>query len=104
VTVFHLALYGTDEQLVRSSEAYPVDEPGDPQAVANQCARAADTGCRDHLDGRPHGGRFLIWADRTVRPPQRLEDAPKPDGRRSYGGQYPPIPPTPTTALRPVAS
>ena len=85
--VFRLALYDTDGQLLQVSEAFPVEDPPDPQTVADLCARAADTGC-----GKHRTGTFAVWVDPDVQPAKRIEHSPKPDGMRSYGGEHPPVP------------
>lgn len=82
--VFRTGHYDIDGELLRASEAFPLDEPGDPQLVADLCANAAGAGCAYRA------GTFLVWTDRQVRPPQRIEDAIAPEGRRSYGSQHPP--------------
>jgi hypothetical protein len=85
--VFRLALYDAGGHLVRASEVFPVDDPADPQSAADLCARAADTGCGEH-----GVGTFLVWVDRDVEPAKHLEQSPPPDGKRSFGGQHPPVP------------
>jgi hypothetical protein len=85
--VFSLALYDAGGDLVRTSEVFPVDDPADPQAVADLCARAADMGCGEH-----DVGTFLVWVDRGVDPAGRIVQCSPPDGKRSYGGQHPPVP------------
>jgi hypothetical protein len=84
--VFRTGHYDADGTLVRASEAFPVEQPGDPQTVADVCARAADTGCTYEA------GTFLVWVDRDLEPARRIEQNPQPDGVRAYGGQHPTVP------------
>ena len=84
--IFRVAHYAADGMLVRASEAFPVDDPPDPQTAADLCARAAEAGCTYEA------GTFLVWIDRHVQPHERIEGTPKADGLRSYGGQDPPVP------------
>ena len=94
--VFRTAHYDASGDLVRAAEAFPFDEPGDPRIVADLCARAADAGCTYEA------GTFLVWADRQVRPPQRIEDAVAAEGKRSYGPQHPPVPARREGSVRPA--
>jgi hypothetical protein len=76
---FRLALYGPDGGLIRTSDAFPVDDPPTAQDVADRCARAADVGCEYQA------GTYLIWTAPGTQPPKRIEQAPPPDGVRAFG-------------------
>jgi len=80
------AHYDAGGTLIRASEAYPVEDPADPQTVADLCAGAADAGCTYRA------GTFLVWVDLEVRPHERIESTPRADGTRAYGGSHPPVP------------
>lgn len=85
-TVYRAALYSFEGDLVRSSLAFPVEDPPRPQPVADLMALAAESSCSDHAEGA-----ILIWLDRDVEPPVRIEQA-EPDARRAFGGCEPEIP------------
>lgn len=87
MAVFRTAHYDAEGNLVRVSEAFPVGDAMGPQTVADLSARAADTGSSFTA------GAFLVWRDRSVQPPERIDAASDPDGRRSYGGHHPPVRP-----------
>jgi hypothetical protein len=84
--VFRIAHYDAGGALVRASEAFPTEAHHDPQTVAELSARAADAGCTYEA------GTFLVWVDREVRPPARIEQSREAGGARSYGGAHHPIP------------
>lgn len=83
-TVYRAALYSFEGDLVRSSLAFPFEDPPRPQPVADLMALAAENSCTEH-------GAILIWVDRDAEPPARLELA-KPDAARSFGSAVPPVP------------
>lgn len=85
-TVYRAALYSFEGDLVRSSLAFPVEVPPRPQPVADLMALAAESGCGEHVEGD-----ILIWVNRDVEPPARIELA-EPDAARSFGGCVPPVP------------
>jgi hypothetical protein len=84
--VFRIALYAANGGLLNASEAFPFEDPPDPQTVADLCARAADAGCTYDA------GTILVWRDRETRPHERIEQTPQADGRRSFGPRHPPVP------------
>lgn len=85
-TVYRAALYSFEGDLVRSSLAFPVEDPPRPQPVADLMALAAENSCTENVEGD-----ILIWTDRDAQPPARIELA-KPDAARSFGGAVPPVP------------